>query len=66
MTSGEENVPNSEWKLCCTFSTLVILFGFLLYHISDLQINKGEEMLERSKNNQLRIRKGRCVERGFT
>jgi len=57
MTSGEENVPNSEWNYVVLFLLFVILFGFLLYHISDLQINKGEEMLKRSKNNQLRIRK---------
>ena len=57
MTNGQERESSSEWNYLVPFLLFVVLFGFLLFHISDLQINKGEEMLERSKFNQLRIRK---------
>jgi len=48
---------NSEWNYVLLFLLFFVIFGFLLYHISDLQVNKGQEMLERSQYNQLRIRK---------
>jgi len=57
LKKNEEVSTNSEWNFVILFLVFFTIFSFLLYHISQLQVNKGEEMLERSKYNQLRIRK---------
>jgi len=54
---GKEESFNPVWNYVLLFVAFVLMFGFLFYQLSSLQIVQGEEMLEKSKNNQIRVRK---------
>jgi penicillin-binding protein 2 len=46
-----------RWNYFLVFLVFLFLFGILLFELSSLQVVRGEEMLEKSENNQIRIRK---------
>jgi len=46
-----------RWNYFLAFLLFLCLFGVLIFELSSLQIVKGEEMLAKSENNQIRIRK---------
>ncbi|MGI6484609.1 MAG: penicillin-binding protein 2 [Candidatus Dojkabacteria bacterium] len=52
---------NPAWNLVLLFTLFLCIFGFLIFHISNLQVLRGEEMLERSKYNQLRIKEDNAL-----
>ena len=52
---------NPAWNLVLLFVLFLSVFCFLIFHISKLQVVEGEVMLERSKNNQLRIREDKAL-----
>jgi len=54
---GKEDGFNPVWNYVLLFVAFVLMFGFLFYQLSSLQIVQGEEMLEKSKSNQIRVRK---------
>jgi penicillin-binding protein 2 len=51
------NDTDIRWNYFLMFVVFLILFGILILELSSLQIVRGEEMLVRSENNQIRIRK---------
>jgi penicillin-binding protein 2 len=51
------NDTDIRWNYFLMFVVSLILFGILIFELSSLQIVKGQEMLEKSENNQIRIRK---------
>lgn len=54
---GKEDTFNPAWNYVLLFIAFVVMFGFLFVQLSSLQIAQGKEMLQKSKNNQIRIRK---------
>ncbi len=46
-----------RWNYVLVFLMFLLLFSVLIYELSSLQIVKGFEMLEKSENNQVKIRK---------
>lgn len=56
-TEGREEDFNPVWNYLLLFVAFVVMFGFLFLQLSSLQIIQGKEMLQKSKNNQIRIRK---------
>ncbi len=46
-----------RWNYFLMFLVFLVLFGILVFKLSFLQVVRGEEMLVRSENNQIRIRK---------
>lgn len=46
-----------RWNYFLMFLLFLVLFSVLIFELSSLQIVKGEEMLVKSENNQIRIRK---------
>ena len=59
--SGKDDSFNPAWNLVLLFVLFLSVFCFLIFHISKLQVVEGEVMLERSKNNQLRIREDKAL-----
>lgn len=57
LREGTEDKFNPAWNYVLLFIAFVTMFSFLFYHLSTLQVAQGKEMLEKSKNNQIRIRK---------
>lgn len=53
---GSEEVFNPAWNYVLLFLAFVVMFAFLFVQLSTLQITQGKEMLDKSKNNQIRIR----------
>lgn len=53
---SEEN-GDVHWNYLLVFLLFLCLFGVLIFGLSSLQIVQGEEMLAKSENNQIRIRK---------
>ena len=59
---GEKFVSNTEderpsaWKFFMVFVLFFGVFGVLIFELSDLQIVKGDELLEKSNNNQIRTK----------
>ncbi len=58
---GKDDNFNPAWNLVLLFVLFLSVFCFLIFHISKLQVVEGEVMLERSKNNQLRIREDKAL-----
>ncbi len=46
-----------RWNYFLMFVVFLVLFSVLIFELSSLQIVRGEEMLVKSENNQIRIRK---------
>ncbi len=46
-----------RWNYFLMFLVFLVLFAVLIFELSSLQIVRGEEMLVKSENNQIRIRK---------
>jgi len=55
----EPSKDNSDvrWNYFLMFLVFLVLFSVLIFELSSLQIVRGEEMLSRSENNQVKIRK---------
>ncbi len=47
---------SSVWNFVIAFVMFFVVFGVLIFELSDLQVVKGEEMLGMSKNNQIRTK----------
>ncbi len=57
LNDGSQDKFNPAWNYVLLFVVFVAMFGFLFYQLSTLQVTQGKEMLGKSKNNQIRIRK---------
>lgn len=56
-SKGKEDKFNPAFDYILLFVAFVVMFGFLFFQLSSLQVEQGKEMLAKSKNNQIRIRK---------
>ena len=52
-TDGERS---SIWNFLIAFVMFFVVFGLLIFELSDLQVVRGEEMLGMSKDNQVRTK----------
>jgi penicillin-binding protein 2 len=48
---------DTRWNYFLIFLVFLLFFGVLIFELSSLQIVKGQEMLGKSENNQIRIRR---------
>jgi penicillin-binding protein 2 len=51
----EDSIEISGWNFIYAFVLFVLIFSVLIFSIADLQIIQGEEMLQRSENNRVRL-----------
>lgn len=54
---GQADQFNPAWNFVLLFVLFIGIFGFLIVQLSSLQIVKGDEMEQRSRFNQIRVRK---------
>lgn len=52
---GEKGLNISGWNFIYAFLLFFTIFGVLIFNIAKLQIIEGEEMLERSIKNKVRV-----------
>lgn len=55
IVEGERGLNISGWNFIYAFLLFSLIFGILIFNIAKLQIIQGEEMLERSIENKVRI-----------
>lgn len=55
IVEGERGLTISGWNFIYAFLVFSIIFGVLIFNIAKLQIIEGEQMLERSVKNKVRI-----------